>query len=72
MWKFHNFTATQILREINFGVFRISERQPFLTFSEALNIDFGQFFKAEISPKIKIRAYETVKMAFCEAPNNQI
>ena len=42
VWKFHDFSITQILREINFGHSR-SARFAILTQSEALNFDFNEF-----------------------------
>ena len=49
-WKFHDFSITQILREINFGDSR-SAKSGILTHSEALNFDsyvFLHFLKAEV------------------------
>ena len=39
MWKFHNFSLTQILSEINFEVSR-SAKSAILTLLEALNFYF--------------------------------
>ena len=39
IWKFHDFSITQILREINCGVYR-SAKSAILTHSQALNFDF--------------------------------
>ena len=50
MWKFHDFTITQILREINFEDSR-SAKSAILTHLEALNLDFYDilhFFKDTI------------------------
>ena len=50
MWKFHDFAATHILREINFWDSR-SAKSAILTHLEALNFDFHgflHFLKAEI------------------------
>ena len=50
MWKFHDFSITQILREINFGDSR-SAKSAILTHLEALKFDFLEFLhfmKAEI------------------------
>ena len=41
VWKFHNFSITQILREI-FGDFR-NARSAILAHLEALNFDFYDF-----------------------------
>ena len=38
MWKFHDFSITQILREIKFGDSR-SAKSAILTHLEALNFD---------------------------------
>ena len=42
MWKFHEFSITQILREINFGEFRHA-KSAISTRLEALNFDFHEF-----------------------------
>ena len=42
VWKFHDFSITQILREINFGEFR-SAKSAIWTDLEALNFDFYAF-----------------------------
>ena len=50
MWKFHNFSITQILREIDFGDAR-SAKYAIVTRSMALNFDFCEFLhflKAQI------------------------
>ena len=50
MWKFHDCSITQILREIKFGDTG-SAKSAILTHLEALNFDFYElfyFFKAEI------------------------
>ena len=51
MWKFHDFSITQILREINFGDCR-GAKSVILVHSQALNFDFYQilhFLKAELA-----------------------
>ena len=58
VWKFQNFSITQILREI---IFRDSRSAKFaiLTHSEALNFDFYEFLhflKAEIYQINKIHS----------------
>ena len=58
VWKFHDFSTTQILREINFWNFR-SAKSAILTNLEALKFDFYEFFhllKAEIYPIDKIQS----------------
>ena len=50
MWKFHEFSITQILREINFKDCG-NAKFAILTHLEALNFDFNDFLhflKAEI------------------------
>ena len=63
MWKFHNFSITQILREINFGDFR-SEKSAILPHLEALNFDFYEllhFMKVEINQINKIQSPKNAK-----------
>ena len=43
VWKFQNFSATQILREIICSHFRVSKTAIFAV-SEALKLGFGQFW----------------------------
>ena len=57
VWNFHDFTISQILREIIFGDYR-SAKSAILTHFEALNFDFYEvvhFLKAEICQKLKIQ-----------------
>ena len=57
MWKFHDFSITQILREINFGEV---QKLPFLTHLVALNFYFYEFFhflKAEIYKMNRIHSH---------------
>ena len=42
MWKCHDFSATHILREINFGHLE-ALKTDILTILEALNFDFWHF-----------------------------
>jgi len=42
VWKFHDFSITQILREINFGDFRRA-KSAISTRLEALDFDFHEF-----------------------------
>ena len=42
MWKFHDFSITQILREINFEDSN-SAKSAILSHLEALNFDFYEF-----------------------------
>ena len=65
MWKFQDFSATQILREINVGHFE-APKTAILTIWAALNfefVDIFDIFKREIAKKSKIRAAQMVKMA---------
>ena len=43
VWKFQDFSVTQILREINLGDSR-STKSANLTYLEALNYDCSEFF----------------------------
>ena len=57
MWKFQDISATQILREINFGQFE-APKTAILTIWAALNFEFlvlFYIFKHEIFLKIKIQ-----------------
>ena len=68
MWNFHDFTITQILREINFGDSR-SAKCAILTCSETLNFDFYeilQFTEAEIHLINKVQSPEIAKTVFLE------
>ena len=58
VWKFHDFSITQILREIKFGDSRSAKSVTF-THLEALNSDFHEFLhflKAEIYQINKIQS----------------
>ena len=60
MWKFQDISATQILREINFGQFE-APKTTILTIWAALNFEFLgtlDIFKIEIFPKIKIHSLQ--------------
>ena len=62
VWKFHDFSVIQILREINFGDSR-SAKSAILKLSEALNLTFYEFLpflKTENQIK-KFRALEIAK-----------
>ena len=63
MWKFQNFAATQILREIKVGKSEASKLAN-LTHLETMNFDFCKFlhfFKAEIDQKSTFRISEIAK-----------
>ena len=51
MWKFENFSATYILREFNFGHFRVSKPVTFCIF-KALNFDFSEFWPLRNNKKL--------------------
>ena len=58
VWKFHNFSITQILREINFWDSR-SAKSAFLTHSAAMNFDVYEllhFWEAENDQSNKIQS----------------
>ena len=65
--KFHNFSNTQILREINFGDYRIA-KVAILTHLEALNFDFYplSFLKPELYVCIKLREPKSAKTVIFE------
>ena len=52
MWKFHDFSSTQILREINLGDSR-SAKSSFLTHSQVLNFDFYEFLTFKMAESYK-------------------
>ena len=57
MWKFHDFSITQTLREFNFGNSK-SAKAAISTHLDALNLDFYKFLyflKAEIYNISKIQ-----------------
>ena len=63
MWNIHNFSVTQILREINFKDSRDAKLTTF-TNLEALNFDFHEllhFLKADIHQIIKIQCPKIAK-----------
>ena len=68
MWKFHDFSITQILREISFGDCR-SAKSAILTQLEVLNFAFYEilhFLKAEIYRINKIQIPKIGKMTVFE------
>ena len=68
MWKFHDFSITDILREINFGG-PISAKSAILTHSEPLDFDFYEFLlflKAKNYQMIQIQSHKNGKMVFLE------
>ena len=68
MWKYQNFSVTQILREIKVGKSGVS-KSAILTRCQALNFDIYEFFQsynAGIAKLTKFRAHEMAKKAFLE------
>ena len=66
MWKFQDFSVTQILREINFGESRSSKTAGFFSILGALSfVNWVNFklHKCKNSLKSKFRAKRCVKMA---------
>ena len=72
MWKFKNFTATQILREIKFGNFRGS-KTAILAILKALNFEFWdiphlemlripKIWNFQVAKKVKMADFETKKL----------
>ena len=73
MWKFHDFSITQILREINFGDFRRA-KSAIITLLEALNFSFYEFLrflKAAIDQINKIQGPKNGKTAVLELLESQ-
>ena len=71
--KLHDFSNTQILREINFGDSRNAE-YAILTHLEALNFDFYEFLhflKAENSKSTKFRAPKKATTVVLKLQNSQ-
>ena len=62
VWKFHDFSITQILREINFGESR-SAKSATLTQLKALNFDFYAFLPLLRLKLTKITKFRMAKMA---------
>ena len=73
VWKFHNFSTTQNLREIDFGDFR-SAKSTILTHFEALNSDFlyfCTFWRLKYTEITKLKAAKIAKMAVLELLDSQ-
>ena len=65
VWKFHNFSITQILREINFGDSRSAKSAVFVILESEFS-SFGQFQpskNAKIHKDSKFRTSKFAKMA---------
>ena len=70
MWKFHEFSITQILREINFGHSR-GAKSAILTHLEVLNVDsydFLHFLKVDIYQISKIQSLKNGKNGSFRTP----
>ena len=73
MWKFHEFSITQILREINCRDFK-SVKLAILTHLEALNFDFYgflHFLKLKMTKLTEFRAPKMAKKAVLELLDSQ-
>ena len=68
-FQFQKLKESKILREINFGHFRVSKTAILLD----LNFGFGEFcpWKFEKLSKPKIKSFNIVKMAVFKFSNNQ-
>ena len=60
MWKFHDFSITQILREIDIEDCRRS-KYTILTHLEALNFDFHEFLHFSQAPIYQINEILSAK-----------
>ena len=68
VWKFHDFSITQILREIKFEDSR-SAKSTIFTHLEALNFDFMHFCtlrSMKLTKNSKFRVSKIEEMAFLE------
>ena len=65
VWKFHDFSINQILREINFGESRSAETAIFVIFGALNSVDLvnSSLQKVQKSRTLKFRASKCVKMA---------
>ena len=67
MWKFHNFSITQILRVINFGASKSAKYAIITQLVETVNFFFFyKLLEADIYKINKFRATKLVKMANLE------
>ena len=62
VWKFHDFSITQILRDINFWILEFQKFAIF-THSEALNFDFHEFLHLLKAETYQIAQFRAPKMA---------
>jgi len=65
VWRFQNFSITQILREINFRDFR-NAKSAILPHLEALDFDFYAFLKVELTKLAKFGALKMAKTSVFE------
>ena len=65
VWNFQNFSAPQILHEINDGHFE-APKSAILTILATLNFEFLTFSNVNFSYKLKIKASTIVKIAVIE------
>ena len=68
MWKFHNFSVTQILREIDFGEYRCSKYAVFAVLGALNKVNLVNLVKNSLRKmqnfiEIKIKTFKCVKMA---------
>ena len=71
MWKFQDFSATQILREINFGPFE-AQKLPFWPFEQVWILNFWAFWYFQLWNVYKKSIFEAskiVKMQFLTFKN---
>ena len=54
VWKFHDFSITQILREINFAYSKIA-KSAISSVLEALNLDYGNFCPSNITKNCELQ-----------------
>ena len=63
MWKFQDFSITQILREINFGEFRSSENAVFAYFRLLIFVNLVNFSLKKVQKIIENQNSEPLNMA---------
>ena len=73
MWKFQDFSASQILREINFGHFEAPKNCRFIHLNSSdLNCwDILTYSRVKLFQKSKFGAAQMVKWKFLGLQNNQ-
>ena len=73
VWQFQDYSATQILRDINFGHFE-ETKNTILTSWAALNLEFVgicDIIKCELFLKWKFKAFKIVKTTVFDLGQNQ-